>query len=46
MKGYVNAGEQLIVEFYVHNLRLDFGHCPRNQIAGTWQPDEGLMAGP
>ena len=24
---------------------LDFGHCPRNQIAGKWQPDGGFIAG-
>jgi hypothetical protein len=22
---------------------LDFGHVPRNQIAGKWQPDEGFI---
>jgi hypothetical protein len=26
-------------------LELDFGHFPRNQIAGKWQPDEGLITG-
>jgi hypothetical protein len=26
-------------------LRLDFGHCPRNRIAGKWQLDEGCVAG-
>jgi hypothetical protein len=25
-------------------MQLDFGHSPRNQIAGKWQPDEGLIA--
>jgi hypothetical protein len=24
-------------------FRLDFGHVPRNQIAGKWQPDEGFI---
>ena len=28
------------------DAKLDFGHSPRIQIAGTWQPDEGFMAGP
>jgi hypothetical protein len=27
------------------SLELDFGHFPRNQIAGKWQPDEGFVAG-
>ena len=26
-------------------VTLDFGQCPRNRIAGIWQPDEGCMAG-
>jgi hypothetical protein len=26
-------------------LLLDFGHFPRNQVAGKWQPDEGLLVG-
>jgi hypothetical protein len=26
-------------------LKLAFGHSPRNQIAGKWQPAEGFMAG-
>jgi len=26
------------------SLKLDFGHFPRNQIAGKWQADEGLIA--
>ncbi|HZC01380.1 MAG TPA: hypothetical protein VE844_08460 [Gammaproteobacteria bacterium] len=26
-------------------LTLDFGHSPRGQIAGKWQPAEGFMAG-
>jgi hypothetical protein len=25
-------------------LELDFGHFPRNEIAGKWQPDEGFIA--
>jgi hypothetical protein len=26
-------------------VSLDFGHSPRTQIAGKWQPAEGFMAG-
>jgi hypothetical protein len=25
-------------------LKLDFGHFPRNQLAGKWQPHEGFIA--
>jgi hypothetical protein len=25
-------------------LQLDFGHLPRNQLAGKWQPHEGFIA--
>jgi hypothetical protein len=25
-------------------LELDFGHLPRNQLAGKWQPHEGFIA--
>ena len=27
------------------SVRLDFGHFPRNQIAGKWQPDDSFIAG-
>jgi hypothetical protein len=30
--------------FLEDTLQLDFGHFPRNQIAGKWQPDEGFIA--
>jgi hypothetical protein len=25
-------------------IPLDFGHLPRNQLAGKWQPHEGFIA--
>src|SRR5918996_1351260 len=34
-----------VVAEYPQLFELDFGHSPRNQIAGKWQPDEGLIAG-
>jgi hypothetical protein len=33
------------VELAFYSLQLDFGHSPRNQIAGKWQAAEGLIAG-
>jgi hypothetical protein len=29
----------------IESVGLDFGHFPRRQIAGKWQPEEGFMAG-
>jgi hypothetical protein len=31
--------------YKIVRIRLDFGHSRPNQIAGKWQPAEGLMAG-
>ncbi len=39
------AGDIRLTAEYVGPLKLDFGHFPRNQIAGKWQPGEGFMAG-
>ena len=37
--------EQTVEEFCINTFKLDFGHFRPNQIAGKWQPDEGLIAG-
>jgi hypothetical protein len=37
----IQAEQQKLFDF----VGLDFGHSPRNQIAGKWQPAEGFMAG-
>ena len=31
-------------QFVKPYVKLDFGHLPRNQLAGKWQPHEGFIA--
>jgi hypothetical protein len=40
-----NGAHGIALEFHEGYIKLDFGHSPRNQIAGKWQAAEGLIAG-
>jgi hypothetical protein len=42
-----DPGREIIIttQLYDIPISLDFGHSPRNQVAGKWQAAEGLIAG-
>jgi hypothetical protein len=33
-----------LLQVWHYLFKLDFGHLPRNQLAGKWQPDKGFIA--